>query len=120
MLTNWLGIALLAASLAQELSPAQVEAVKSAYRKLGNAAVMARPSSPLPASARVKRIDVSEKIRSASFGHRTTLLVPFPAEGEDPHRFWVELGPSTNHREPQWFGPFFVGDPPGANSSQPR
>jgi hypothetical protein len=47
-------------------------------------------------------VDVSERMRSASFGHTTVLLVPPSAQ-----EFYVEWGRSTN-RPPAWFGPFPV------------
>jgi hypothetical protein len=116
MSMNLIGIVLLAA-LAQDLTPAQVDTVKAAYKKMDKAAVEAKPSSPLPPSAQVKRVDVSERIRSASFGHKTFLIIPMPPEGESPRRFWVEYGKSTNHPG-ALYGPFLI-DAPQPNSSQP-
>ena len=48
------------------------------------------------------RIDVSSKVRSSSFGHKTTLLV---GAGETVREFYVEYGRSTN-RPAAHFGPF--------------
>ncbi len=86
---------------AQALSQAQRDAVVGAYRALAPADVQARPIAAAPAGT-LERIDVSDKIRSASFGHTTTLLVP-----PDGKRFWVEYGKSTNHPA-SWYGPFTV------------
>ncbi len=84
-----------------QLATAQVDAVKAAYRKLSSTEIETHAATtPPPKDA--QRIDVSERIRSASFGHRTWLLV-----APDGARFWVEYGPSTN-RPGGTYGPFTV------------
>jgi hypothetical protein len=92
------------------LDPALVERARAAYQKLGSDAIEAKPSpSPSPpAHIEFARIDVSERMRSASFGHATTLLVPLPAQdggSSAPAQFWVEYGRSTNSPA-RLFGPF--------------
>lgn len=77
--------------------------MRAEFRKLSSAEVESRPARGLPKDASVARIDVSEHIRSASFGHRTTLLVR--VEGGAPKEFWVEYERSTNHAS-RLFGPF--------------
>lgn len=86
---------------AQALSATQRDAVVAAYRALAPADVQGRPVDAAPAG-KLERVDVSDKIRSASFGHTTTLLIP-----SDGKRFWVEYGKSTN-RPASWYGPFAV------------
>ena len=61
---------------------------------------------------RSSRIDVSDRIRSISFGHSTTLLVPAGVTGHprNPSRarfFYVEYGVSTN-APGAIFGPFVI------------
>jgi hypothetical protein len=53
------------------------------------------------------RIDVTPRMRSASFGHTTTLIVPVPSAdaGAAPTQFWVQYGASTN-APARLFGPF--------------
>src|SRR5437660_1781452 len=84
-----------------QLSVAQINAAKAAYHKLtptdleGHKAV-----APAPKTA--QRVEVSERMRSASFGQRKFLLVT-----EDGRQFWVEFFPSTN-RPGSLYGPFEV------------
>jgi hypothetical protein len=83
-------------------------AVRAAYEKLGSSGVEAHPASALPTGLDYERIDVSDRMRSASFGHTTTLAVPVARiDGGTPvpNQFWVEYGPSTNS-PPRLFGPF--------------
>ncbi|HTO96564.1 MAG TPA: hypothetical protein VMK66_05915 [Myxococcales bacterium] len=92
------------------LDAGQVEAVKAAWQALGSAAVQAHPAAALPAGVEFERIDVSERMRSASFGHTTTLLVPLAradAGTGAARQFWVEYGKSTN-APARLFGPFPV------------
>ncbi|MGZ3425563.1 MAG: hypothetical protein ACXVCV_02890 [Polyangia bacterium] len=74
--------------------------VQSAYRKLTADQLSAKKIETPPKDA--QRIDVSERIRSASFGHKTWLLV-----APDGKQFWVEYGASTNSKA-ALFGPFPV------------
>jgi hypothetical protein len=78
-------------------------AVVAAYHRLTSQEVEARPATPPPADA-LPRIDVSAKVRSASFGHTTMLLV----EGD---HYFVEYGRSTN-RPKRLYGPFPAGTRP--------
>jgi len=89
---------LLAAPAFSEEPPAVV-----AYHKLTSHEVEAKPATTPPDADKLERIDVSEQVRSASFGHKTTLLV-------DGDRFYVEYGRSTN-RPKRLYGPFPVGTP---------
>lgn len=84
-----------------QLTAAQVSTVKAAYHKLGSQAVESHKATAQPPKD-AQRIDVSPRMRSASFGHRTWLVVP-----PDGKQFWVEYGPSTN-RPGALYGPFPV------------
>src|SRR5258708_7366776 len=84
-------------------------AAQNAYRKLTADQLSAKKIETPPKDA--QRIDVSEKIRSASFGHKTWLLV-----APDGKQFWVEYGASTNSKA-ALFGPFLVTPPSGAPPS---
>jgi hypothetical protein len=99
--TILLGLALLSAAL----TPAQVSAVKEHYSALGSTAIEAKPAPSLPAKAKVVRVDASPRMRSASFGHKTTLLV----DSNSPKQYWVEYGRSTN-TPAALYGPFTVQD----------
>ena len=89
--------------------------VQKAYQKLTSQELDAKKTTEKP-PADARRIDVSARIRSASFGHRTWLYV-----AADGKQFWVEYGPSTN-RPGGLYGPFPVepaasgppSTPPGA------
>ena len=108
LLAGGIGLCACASSAASGLGADQVEAVRAAYQSLGSAAVEARPVPALPAGVEFERIDVSEPMRSASFGHTTTLLVPIPSGDAGPafpQQFWVEYGKSTN-QPARLFGPF--------------
>jgi hypothetical protein len=83
-----------------QLSSAQVDSIKADYQKLPPAAVEAKKVETPPPDA--NKIDVSAKVRSASFGHKTWLVV-----SPDGTQFWVEYGRSTN-RPGALFGPFPV------------
>lgn len=86
-----------------KLSPDEAAAVKQHYHDLGSAAVVQKPCDGLPSGVNVVRVDVSSRIRSASFGHSTTLLV----DADAPKRYWVEYGRSTNHPA-ALYGPFEI------------
>jgi hypothetical protein len=74
----------------------------AAYHKLGKATVEKKPIATVPDANKLERIDVSERFRSASFGHKTTLLV-----APDGKTFYVEYDKSTN-APAKTFGPFDV------------
>ena len=98
----------LVAAAAPVLTPAQQDAVRAEYRKLTPAEIEAHPAPALPDGAKLARIDVSARRRSASFGHKTFLAVRLEsADGgaDRPVEFWVEYGRSTNHPA-RLFGPF--------------
>jgi hypothetical protein len=85
------------------LSPDEAAAVKQHYMQLGSVAIEQKPCEALPSGVNVVRVDASSRIRSASFGHSTTLLV----DANAPKRYWVEYGRSTNHPA-ALYGPFEV------------
>ena len=89
------------------LDPAEADRVRAAYEKLGGVAIEAKPAAALPEGAEFARIDVTPRMRSASFGHTTTLIVPVPSAdaGGGPIQFWVQYGKSTNAPS-RLFGPF--------------
>ncbi len=88
-----------------QLTAAQLDAAQAAYHRLSGIEIEKhKASEPPPKDA--QRSDVSERIRSASFGHRTWLLV-----APDGARFWVQYGPSTN-RPGGTYGPFAVATTP--------
>ena len=89
--------------LAAAVSPDQIAAVKEHYLTLGSVAIEAKPAAAPPEASKVMRVDASQKIRSASFGHKTTLLV----DTAQPTRYWVEYGKSTN-TPAALYGPFDV------------
>jgi len=96
--------ALLAAPQSQpKLSPDEAAAVKQSYLQLGSVAIEQKPCEALPSGVNVVRVDASSRIRSASFGHSTTLLV----DADAPKRYWVEYGRSTNHPA-ALYGPFEI------------
>ncbi|HEY2744233.1 MAG TPA: hypothetical protein VGL86_06410 [Polyangia bacterium] len=74
--------------------------VQNAYKKLTSAEIDSHPVKPPPKDA--KKIDVSARIRSASFGHKTWILI-----APDGKEFWIENGPSTN-KPGGTYGPFPV------------
>jgi hypothetical protein len=92
---------------AQALSPAQIAAVKDHYNTHGTAGTEAKSPDSIPAGVAVQRIDVSLRIRSASFGHATILIVELPKAGQPPTRYWVEYGRSTN-TPAALYGPFTI------------
>ena len=81
----WFPIVVLIAQL--RAAPAPVQA---AYQKLTPQELQAKKTTKKPPKD-ARRIDVSAKIRSASFGHQTWLWV-----AKDGKEFWVEYGRSTN------------------------
>ena len=93
--------------LGATLEPAQADRVRAAYENLGGAAVEAKPATALPEGVEFARIDVTPRMRSASFGHATTLIVPVSSAdgGAAPTQFWVQYGKSTN-APARLFGPF--------------
>lgn len=80
----------------------------AAYHKLRGHGLESHPIAALPTDAQYAQIDVSDQIRSASFGHKTTVFVPL-TEGQANRSgtFYVGYGRSTNTR-PAWFGPFHL------------
>lgn len=82
------------------LTPQEREQAIKAYHALAPAVMRASKIDALPSGLAVTRVDVSARMRSASFGHTTTLLVPSGARS-----FYVELGRSTNAPS-SLYGPF--------------
>jgi hypothetical protein len=85
------------------LSAAQIDAAKASYEKLTDTDQHVATKQP-PRHA--EKIDVSPRIRSASFGHKTWLHI-----APDGSEFWVEFGKSTN-RPAAMYGPFPVSASP--------
>jgi len=111
LLAGGIGLWACASAAASGLGADQIEAARAAYQGLGSAAVEARPVAALPAGVEFQRIDVSDRMRSTSFGHTTTLLVPVPpADAGAAQQFWVEYGKSTN-QPARLFGPFPIAAP---------
>ena len=81
------------------LSEAQIAAVKASFQKLTDTDQHVATKKP-PRNA--EKIDVSPRIRSASFGHKTWLHI-----APDGSEFWVEFGKSTN-TPAGLYGPFPV------------
>ena len=83
--------------------------------------------TPFGADAAFAQVDVSSRIKSTSFGHSTTLLVPAgtvskPADPNMQNEFYVAYGPSTNVPA-RTFGPFELtaqaGDSCGGHTINP-
>ena len=83
-----------------QLTTAQVDAVKTAYKELGDTVEQHVAKDQPPKDA--EKIDISPRLRSASFGHKTWLVVT-----PDAQKFWVEYGKSTN-KPGGMYGPFPV------------
>jgi hypothetical protein len=86
------------------------ERILKAYHALPGAEIEKQKIAAVPTGMEFVKIDASDRIRSASFGHTTTLLVPCGLAGkpEDPNKataFYVEYGRSTNSPGGT-FGPF--------------
>jgi hypothetical protein len=95
-----------------QLTAAQVDAAKAAYQKLAPADIEAHKAAGVPPKD-AQRIDVSPRMKSASFGHKTFLLV-----APDGRELWVEYGPSTN-KPGGLYGPFPVGGAAAAPGAAP-
>jgi hypothetical protein len=97
------------AALRAQVGSAQAEprldAVRAAYHRLGSVDLERKRIYALPARVDFECLDATPKIRSASFGHKVTLLVPRAPDGGTAAEFYVEHGRSTN-RAGAWFGPF--------------
>src|SRR3954462_10267294 len=103
---SWFPIIVLVAQLSAAPAP-----VQRAYQKQTSAEREAKKTTvKQPKSAH--RIDVSTRIRSASFGHKTWLWV-----SSDGKQFWVEYSRSTN-TPAGLFGPF-TADQAGAPTTPP-
>ncbi len=74
--------------------------VQAAYKKLTAAEIDGHKIQQPPKDA--TKVDISSKVRSASFGHKTWLII-----APDGKQFWVEYGPSTN-KPGGLYGPFTV------------
>jgi hypothetical protein len=88
--------------LVAQLAGPQMNAVQAAYHKLTPAQIEAKKVTSDKPPKDAHRIDVSARMRSTSFGHKTWLLV-----APDGAQFWVEYGRSTN-RPGGTYGPFSV------------
>jgi hypothetical protein len=85
--------------VALSAAPKPSQLALTAFHALTTEAIEAKAGASVPAGP-WQRIDVSEKVRSASFGHTTTLLV----SAKSP-TFFIEYGRSTNSPA-KTFGPF--------------
>ncbi len=103
----WFPLVVLIAQLAAAPAP-----VQRAYRKLTSQEIESHKAKHKPPKD-ATRIDISEKIRSASFGHKTWLIVD-----KDGDEFWVENGRSTN-RPGGLYGPFTVEEKEAAPAPEP-
>jgi hypothetical protein len=81
------------------------DSYRAAYKALKSEELEAKLIDKLPDTP-FREIDVSERMRSASFGHSTKLLVP-TKEGQTKREFFVQYGRSTN-RPARTFGPFLA------------
>lgn len=108
----------LSAGAAPELPAEQSAAAVKAYHALSNTDYQEHKLSPMALpKARYAEVDVSAHIRSASFGHKTALLVA--ADQKDfPVTYYVRYGRSTNTKE-QLFGPFKAAALPAAPQASP-
>jgi hypothetical protein len=104
---SWFSIIVLVAQLSAAPNP-----VQRAYQKLTSQQIEAKRTTAKPPQD-ARRIDVSAKIRSASFGHKTWLYI-----APDGKQFWVEYGRSTNTKA-GLFGPFSVETPVGEQGPPP-
>jgi hypothetical protein len=101
----------------ENLTDEKKEHILKAYHALLAAELTSKKVVALPAGRQFVKIDASDRIRSASFGHTTTVLVPtgLPGKHEDPNHateFYVEHGRSTN-APASTYGPFKL-NPPAA------
>jgi hypothetical protein len=90
----------------------RAEVVRTYHSLLAHHEIERHRIAALPINEQFARIDASDRIRSISFGHTTTLLVPSGVTGHprNPDRarvFYVEYGPSTN-APGAIFGPFAI------------
>lgn len=92
------------------LSEAQIAAAKASYQQLTDTTEHVAKKKP-PKHA--EKIDVSSRMRSASFGHKTWLHV-----APDGSEFWVEFGGSTN-KPGGLYGPFPVIKGAGEGTAAP-
>jgi hypothetical protein len=92
----WFPILVLVAQLSAAPNP-----VQRVYGKLTSQEIEAKRTTAKPPKD-ARKLDVSAKIRSASFGHKTWLII-----AADGKQFWVEYGRSTNTKA-GLFGPFTV------------
>src|SRR5215471_19473757 len=106
---------ILAATIAVSPMPSahkRAEVVRTYHSLRSHHEIERHRIAALPISEQFARIDASDHIRSISFGHTTTLLVPAGVTGHprNPDRartFYVEYGPSTN-APGAIYGPFRI------------
>ena len=103
-----LAVIVLIAQLAAAPAP-----VQHAYQKLTAQELEAKKTTAKPPKD-AHKIDVSAKIRSASFGHKTWLWV-----SKDGKEFWVEYGRSTNTKA-ALYGPFPVESAAASGPATPQ
>ena len=104
----WFPIFVVIAQLSAAPAP-----VQRAYQKLTAQELEAKKTTAKPPKD-AQKIDVSAKIRSASFGHKTWLLI-----SKNGKEFWVEYGRSTNTKA-ALYGPFSVEEGAAKAPAQPK
>jgi soluble cytochrome b562 len=87
-----------------QLTAAQLDAAKASYHQMAATDVEAHKAADKPPK-NAHKVDVSPRMKSASFGHKTWLVIT-----ADGAQFWVEYGKSTN-APAALYGPFAVTAP---------
>jgi len=99
---------------ASDLTAKSVKRFTAAYNKLSQKQKNAKElPHGLPLGEHMTSLRVGNTVQSISFGRPVTLLIPdgafAPGAKHDPNAaktFYIEVGPSTNVRETQYYGPF--------------
>ena len=86
-----------------EASQSADDSYLAAYNALKPGEIESKKIDALP-QVESKRIEVKQRVRSASFGHKISLVVPI-TNGQPKREYYVEYGRSTN-RPAEQFGPF--------------
>ena len=101
-----------AQSAKTKLTKKRIDLLTTAYQDLIDPTITGQRIAALAADATFVEIDVSNPLRSASYGHTTAMLIPSGVTGRpsDPNlatSFYVRYGASTN-RPGGVFGPFVL------------
>lgn len=92
------------------VTEAQKAAALSAFKASSSSVVESHKQQAPPSSSCCVVVDVSEPMRSASFGHTTQVLIPKHQSGSR-FQYFIVYGNSTN-RPGASFGPFEAHLPP--------